>query len=195
MSKHEWDALTTAEEAFMVSSYEIDILAGVWGDLDEADQSRPVGELAGILLALIDRGWIEVRRLAPWTSPSGANGFQSGPAVVEGRLVTGLPHQDRLRIHPIMLRQQVHGDHARIGVTVPVTDLLERPWPPSRTRQQGLLLGVALTPPPKPVACQSVGIVAVECGHVVHPFPGPDAGTSPQDGKSGTLSSTTWREG
>ncbi|MFE2095222.1 hypothetical protein [Streptomyces sp. NPDC059460] len=41
MSEHEWQALTKSEEVFMVNSYEIDILAGVWGDLDDADQSRP----------------------------------------------------------------------------------------------------------------------------------------------------------
>lgn len=70
----------------MVNSYEIDILPGVWGDLDEADQSRPVNELAGILLALIDRGWIEVRRLAPWTSPAGESGFQPGELVPRDRL-------------------------------------------------------------------------------------------------------------
>ncbi|MFD9541172.1 hypothetical protein [Streptomyces sp. NPDC060022] len=64
MSKQEWDTLTKSEEAFMVNSYEIDIMAGVWGDLDEADQSRPVNELAGILLALIDRGWIDPRSSA-----------------------------------------------------------------------------------------------------------------------------------
>ncbi|MFF8321040.1 hypothetical protein ACF06V_28230 [Streptomyces bobili] len=86
MSNHEWDALTKSEEAFVVNSYEIDILPGVWGDLDEADQSRPVNELAGILLALIDRGWIEVRRLAPWTSPAGKNGFQPGELVPRERL-------------------------------------------------------------------------------------------------------------
>ncbi|MGW7613474.1 hypothetical protein ACWGKW_40775 [Streptomyces sp. NPDC054766] len=86
MSKQEWDALTRSEEAFMVNSYEIDILPGVWGDLDEVDQSRPVNELAGILLALIDRGWIEVRRLAPWTSPSGKNGFQPGKLVPRDQL-------------------------------------------------------------------------------------------------------------
>ncbi|MEU2894353.1 hypothetical protein [Streptomyces albidoflavus] len=86
MSKQERDALTKPEEAFMVNSYEIDILAGVWGDLDEADQSRPVNELAGVLLALIDRGWIEVRRLAPWTSPSGETGFQSGELVPRDQL-------------------------------------------------------------------------------------------------------------
>ncbi|MFJ8376243.1 hypothetical protein ACIQ9I_32360 [Streptomyces sp. NPDC094461] len=86
MSKQEWDTLTKSEEAFMVNSYGIDILPGIWGDLDEADQSRPVNELAGILLALIDRGWTEVRRLAPWTSPAGENGFQPGELVPRDRL-------------------------------------------------------------------------------------------------------------
>ncbi|RPK69185.1 hypothetical protein EES43_00010 [Streptomyces sp. ADI96-02] len=70
----------------MVNSYEIDILPGVWGDLDEADQSRPVNELARILLDLIDRGWIEVRRFAPWTSPAGENGFQPGELVPRDQL-------------------------------------------------------------------------------------------------------------
>ncbi|MFJ6462351.1 hypothetical protein ACIQM0_15125 [Streptomyces sp. NPDC091387] len=86
MSKQEWDTLTKSEEAFMVNSYEIDILAGVWGDLDEADQSRPVNELAAVLLALIDRGWIAVSRLAPWTSPAGERGFQPGELVPRDQL-------------------------------------------------------------------------------------------------------------
>ncbi|MFI6730471.1 hypothetical protein NRF20_44795 [Streptomyces sp. R-74717] len=86
MSKQEWDTLTKSEEAFLANSNEIDILPGVWGDLDEADQSRPVNELAGILLALIDRGRIEVRRLEPWTSPAGENGFQPGELVPRDQL-------------------------------------------------------------------------------------------------------------
>jgi hypothetical protein len=86
VGKQEWDTLTKSEEAFMVNSYEIDILPGVWGDLDEADQSRAVNELAGTLLALIDRGWIEVRRLTPWTSSSGENGFQPGQLVPRDQL-------------------------------------------------------------------------------------------------------------
>ncbi|MFE4335420.1 hypothetical protein ACFRQM_40245 [Streptomyces sp. NPDC056831] len=86
MSEHEWQALTKSKEAFMVNSYEIDILAGVWGDLDDADQSRPVKELAGILLPLIDRGWIEVRRVAPWTSPFGEQGLQPGELVPRDQL-------------------------------------------------------------------------------------------------------------
>ena len=38
------------------------------------------------MLALIDRGRIEVRRLAPWTSPVGENGFQPGELVPRDQL-------------------------------------------------------------------------------------------------------------
>ncbi|MGW2478069.1 hypothetical protein [Streptomyces sp. NPDC001665] len=68
----------------------VDILAGVWGDLDDADQSRPGKELAGILLTLVDRGWIEVRRVAPWTSPSGEKSFQFGELVPRDQLPAAL---------------------------------------------------------------------------------------------------------
>ncbi|MET9608290.1 hypothetical protein ABZZ17_25090 [Streptomyces sp. NPDC006512] len=90
MSKHEWDALTKIEEVFMVNSFEIDILAGVWGDLDDADQSRPVSELAGTLLTLVDRGWIEVRRVAPWVSPAGESGLQPGELIPRDQLPAAL---------------------------------------------------------------------------------------------------------
>jgi hypothetical protein len=86
VSKQVWDALTKAELAFFLNSWEMDILPGVLADLDEVDQSRPVGELAGTLLGLIDRGWIEVRRYAPWTPPSGGNGLQPGELVPRAQL-------------------------------------------------------------------------------------------------------------
>ncbi|MEU7632865.1 hypothetical protein AB0C34_23230 [Nocardia sp. NPDC049220] len=38
------------------------------------------------MLSLIDRGWIEVRRIAPWTSPSGAKGIQPGEIVPRDQL-------------------------------------------------------------------------------------------------------------
>ncbi|MFK0191474.1 hypothetical protein [Kitasatospora sp. NPDC090308] len=86
MSKQEWDELSEAERAFMINSCEIDILPGVWGDLDEDDQARPVCDLAEVLLTLVDRGWIEVRRVAPWVSPSGQQGFQPGDLVPRDQL-------------------------------------------------------------------------------------------------------------
>ncbi|MFB7777608.1 hypothetical protein [Streptomyces bauhiniae] len=112
MSKQEWDRLTKSEEAFMVNSYEIDILAGVWGDLDEADQSRPVDELAGILLGLIDREWIEVRRLAPWTSPSGENGFQPGELVPRDQL-------------PVLLEDAANWEYPEDGDLIGALTLVE----------------------------------------------------------------------
>lgn len=51
-----------------------------------------------------------------------------------------------------------------------VTDLLERPWPPPWNRQQGLLFGVAFTPPPKPLTSQPIWIISIEFGHVIQPF-------------------------
>ncbi|MCM2580611.1 hypothetical protein [Streptomyces meridianus] len=38
------------------------------------------------MLTLIDRGWIEVRRVAPWTSPSGEQGLQPGELVPRDQL-------------------------------------------------------------------------------------------------------------
>lgn len=73
----------------MINASEIDILPGVRGDLDEPLASGPASDLMPILLALVDRGWIEVSRLIPWTAPDGAAGFQPGPP---------LPEQERVAL-------------------------------------------------------------------------------------------------
>ncbi|MCF6525016.1 hypothetical protein [Streptomyces sp. JJ36] len=80
MGEQERHTLTDVEEAFLVNAYEADILPGVRGDVDD-DRCRSICELAWTLLALVDRGWIEVRRLEPWTSPSGESGYQPGAVV------------------------------------------------------------------------------------------------------------------
>jgi hypothetical protein len=86
VSQDEWDALPQAEKAFMVNGFEIDILPGVWGDLPESLQAVPLSEVAAILLSLVDRGWIEVHRVAPWTAPDGRMGFQPGDLVPRDQL-------------------------------------------------------------------------------------------------------------
>jgi hypothetical protein len=86
MSQREWNALPQAEKAFMVSSFEHDILPGVWGDLPESLQRVPLSEVAAILLSLVDRGWIEVHRIAPWTAPDGQVGYQPGDLVPHDQL-------------------------------------------------------------------------------------------------------------
>ncbi|MFD5323561.1 hypothetical protein [Streptomyces sp. NPDC127092] len=77
------DQLSSAERAFMINATEIDILPGVWGDLDEPLVSGPAAALVPILLPLVDRGWIEVCRLVPWTAPDGALGAQPGPPIAK----------------------------------------------------------------------------------------------------------------
>ncbi|MFG3347854.1 hypothetical protein ACGF1Z_22630 [Streptomyces sp. NPDC048018] len=75
------DELSSDERAFMINATEIDILAGVRGDLAEPAASGPASDLTPILLSLVDRGWIEVSRLVPWTAPDGAAGLQPGAPV------------------------------------------------------------------------------------------------------------------
>ncbi len=75
------DQLSSAERAFVINATEIDILPGVRGDLDEPLVSGPASALVPILLPLVDRGWIEVCRLVPWTAPDGAVGLQAGPPI------------------------------------------------------------------------------------------------------------------
>ncbi|MEU6976857.1 hypothetical protein [Streptomyces sp. NPDC046371] len=78
MSYPATDRLSSAERAFMINATEIDILPGVWGDLDEPLVSGPASALVSILLPLVDRGWIEVCRVVPWTAPDGSLGQQPG---------------------------------------------------------------------------------------------------------------------
>ncbi|MFI9359390.1 hypothetical protein [Streptomyces lydicus] len=85
MSYPATNELSSAERAFMINASEIDILPGVWGDLDEPLASGPASDLLPILLTLLDKGWIQVSRVIPWTAPDGAAGFQPGPP---------LPRQD-----------------------------------------------------------------------------------------------------
>lgn len=71
----------------MINAFEIDILPGVWGDLEPQVQDAPLAEVAAVLLSLVDRGWIEVRRVAPWTAPDGRAGYQPGELVSRDDLV------------------------------------------------------------------------------------------------------------
>ncbi|MFC8956117.1 hypothetical protein ACFT8P_26330 [Streptomyces sp. NPDC057101] len=96
------DQLSSAERAFMINATEIDILPGVWGDLDEPLVSGPPSALVPILLPLVDRGWIEVCRLVPWTAPDGTLGEQPGPPI---------PSQDL----PAVLAEAENWEYPRSG--------------------------------------------------------------------------------
>ncbi|MET9896871.1 hypothetical protein ABZZ47_43250 [Streptomyces sp. NPDC006465] len=76
----------------MLNAFEIDILPGVRGDLDESLVAAPPAELAPILLSLVDKGWIEVCRLVRWTAPDGQLGYQPAPPLARGELPEVLAH-------------------------------------------------------------------------------------------------------
>nr|WP_240798366.1 hypothetical protein [Streptomyces sp. S501] len=90
MSEREWQALTKSEEAFMVNSYEIDILAGVWGDLPDLLRSA---FLVRDVLAHMRRQLLRVRD-APLAKAEVLPDLYA--VVVDGaaRLVVGLQLRD-----------------------------------------------------------------------------------------------------
>ncbi|MFI8823820.1 hypothetical protein [Streptomyces sp. NPDC053431] len=70
----------------MLNAAEIDILPGVRGDLAEPYKGASGTELADVLLPLVDRGWIDVCRVVPWTAPDGSTGFQPGSPLAREEL-------------------------------------------------------------------------------------------------------------
>lgn len=64
-----WDDLNHEEQCLMVNAREHDLLPGAlfdWrSDLDVSERMARVSELADTLIALVDQGYIEVRRLVP----------------------------------------------------------------------------------------------------------------------------------
>ncbi|GAA2794042.1 hypothetical protein VO63_24890 [Streptomyces showdoensis] len=88
------DELPSVERAFMLNAMEIDILPGVRGDLEEPLSSGPSAELTPVVLSLVDRGWVEVCRVIPWTAPDGSTGFQPGAPIARGDLPVLLADDD-----------------------------------------------------------------------------------------------------
>ncbi len=78
-----WEGLTHVEKCLLVNAFEYDLLAGVFGDLTPAEQELQLAELAEILQALIDRGWIEVRRYEPWIAEDGSEGLAASGVVAK----------------------------------------------------------------------------------------------------------------
>jgi hypothetical protein len=77
-----WDGLNPVERGLMVCAHE------AWGILPYAcagagDEGGPPPDevVAAALLGLVDRGWVDVRRLERTAAPDGEPGVQYGPPV------------------------------------------------------------------------------------------------------------------
>ncbi|WP_369214251.1 hypothetical protein [Streptomyces flavofungini] len=86
--------LSDVEYAFVLNASEIDILPGVRGDLEEPLASAPAADLAPVLLALVDRGVVEVCRYIPWVAPDGTDGCRPGPPIAREDLPEVLAHAE-----------------------------------------------------------------------------------------------------
>ncbi|WP_406417076.1 hypothetical protein OH809_36610 [Streptomyces sp. NBC_00873] len=78
----------------MINAFGTDILPGVRGDLDEPLVSAPAAELAAVLLSVVDRGWIEVCPVTPWTAPDGRHGCRHGTPLAGEELTVLLADAD-----------------------------------------------------------------------------------------------------
>lgn len=84
VSLREWERLTHIEGAFFINSFEMDLLPGVFGDLDPAQPEPSLSELASVLLRLVDNGWMEMRRYVRWVD--GREGLAHGDPVPRDQL-------------------------------------------------------------------------------------------------------------
>ncbi len=79
MAESPWTALTSVERALIICASEAwGILPYAEADLDEEDDAA---DLPGAVLGLVDRGWVRLHRLEPWSSPDGRRGAVYGPPI------------------------------------------------------------------------------------------------------------------
>ena len=82
--------LSAVERAVMIDATEHDILAGVWGDLPKSTEGASPDFLAVVVLGLVDRGWIDVCRIVPWTDPNGRPGLRASEPIARDELPEAL---------------------------------------------------------------------------------------------------------
>lgn len=87
MTKVEYDLMVCAMEAWGILPY-------ACSGLDDAGNPVADADLAVAVLALVDRGLVEVRRIEPWTAPDGRAGAMYGAPVDRGDLPALLADPD-----------------------------------------------------------------------------------------------------
>lgn len=79
--KDVWATVTPVEHALMICAQEVSgILAYCDGDIPD-DHSYEQADLVRGVLSLVDRGWVHVHRIVPWTAPDGHKGVDYGPPI------------------------------------------------------------------------------------------------------------------
>ncbi len=83
MTEIQWADLSHTERELMVCALE-----GTSGlaFVDDRDEDGELADLPAEVLRLVDRGWVTVHRMEPWTAPDGRQGTVYGAAVARGEL-------------------------------------------------------------------------------------------------------------
>ena len=71
MTEIQWSALSQTEQDLMICALEGTGMLAFAGNEDDH----------GTVLSLVDRGWVTVHRIGPWTAPDGQRGITYGPAL------------------------------------------------------------------------------------------------------------------
>jgi hypothetical protein len=77
-----WDQLAWIERELMICAFEASgVLAHVAGTRDQTGTVVSQREVAAAVLGLVDRGWVQVRRLVSWIGPDGRAGTQPSAVI------------------------------------------------------------------------------------------------------------------
>ncbi|WP_037606720.1 hypothetical protein [Streptacidiphilus rugosus] len=83
MAETQWADLSRVERELMICALEGTAGLAFVDGIDEAGE--PV-DLPAEVLRLVDRGWVTVHRMEPWTAPDGQKGIVYGAAIARDEL-------------------------------------------------------------------------------------------------------------
>ena len=78
MTESQWAALSSTERQLLICALE-GTSGLAW--VDEVNENGEPVDLPAKVLSMVDRGWVTVHRIEPWTAPDGQKGIAYGPAI------------------------------------------------------------------------------------------------------------------
>ena len=83
MTETQWSALSHTEQELMICALEG---TGMLAFVDDHDEHGDPVDLSAVVLSLVDRGWVSVHRMEPWTAPDGQQGIAYGAALARDEI-------------------------------------------------------------------------------------------------------------
>jgi hypothetical protein len=83
VTESQWAALSYTERDLMICALEG---TGGLAFVDDKDEYGEPVDLPAEVLSLVDRGWVTVHRMEPWTAPDGQQGIAYGAAIARDEI-------------------------------------------------------------------------------------------------------------